>query len=56
MIAEEQKEGAILKKRMKMLGVHQLLIDNFTPKEAANFSRGKPSEKLVMECYNRGFW
>jgi len=56
MIAEENKEGAILKKRMKMLGVHQLLIDNFTPKEAANFSRGKSSEKLVMECYNRGFW
>jgi hypothetical protein len=55
MIAEENKEGAILKKRIKRLGMHQILIDGMAPNIAAHFSRGKSSIELVMECHGRGF-
>jgi hypothetical protein len=55
MIAEENKEGAILKKRIKRLGMHQILIDGVAPNIAAHFSRGKSSIELVMECHGRGF-
>jgi hypothetical protein len=55
MIAEENKDGAILKKRIKRLGMHQVLIDNVSPTVAAHFSRGKPVNNLVMECHSRGF-
>jgi hypothetical protein len=40
MIAEENKQNAILKKRIKRLGVHHALIDDLTPEVAANFSKG----------------
>ena len=55
MIAEENKENAVLKKRMKMLGVHQILIEGFTARDAAEFSKGKNWKELVMECHSRGF-
>jgi hypothetical protein len=55
MIAEENKQYAKLKKRIKRLGMHQLLIDNFDPEKAANFSRGKNWRTLDIECRNRGF-
>jgi hypothetical protein len=55
MIAEENKDGAILKKRIKRLGVHQILVEGMAPELAANYSRGKKSEELVMECHLRGF-
>jgi hypothetical protein len=55
MIAEENKENAILKKRMKMLGVHQLLKEGFTSVEAAGFSWGKPWYELDEECQKYGF-
>lgn len=55
MIAEENKDGAILKKRIKRLGMHQILIDGVAPKIAAHFSRGKPVTELVIECHTRGF-
>jgi hypothetical protein len=34
MISEENKTNAILKKRVKRLGIHQVLIQNSTPSEA----------------------
>ena len=40
MVAEENKEKAILKKRIKRFGVHHVLVDNLEPAVAANFSRG----------------
>lgn len=51
MIAEENKENAILKKRIKRLGMHQLLINNFEPEAAATFSKGKKWRELdgIME-------
>jgi hypothetical protein len=55
MVAEENKLNAILKKRIKRLGVHQVLIENFNPTLAANFSKGKQWRELDLECKKRGF-
>jgi hypothetical protein len=55
MVAEENKEKAILKKKVKRLGMHQLLIEHFDPEDAANFSRGKKWQELNKECEKRGF-
>ena len=46
MIAEENKENAILKKRIKRLGMHQVLIDEMPPGAAAVFSKGKKWKEL----------
>ncbi|WP_231465688.1 MULTISPECIES: hypothetical protein [unclassified Pedobacter] len=53
MIAEENKANAILKKRVKRLGMHQVLIQNHTPAYAANFSKGKKWRDLdvIMEAH-----
>jgi hypothetical protein len=55
MVAEENKKFAILKKRIKRLGMHQLLIDAFKPEEAANFSRGKKWRELDTIMKKRNF-
>jgi hypothetical protein len=55
MIAEENKEFAVLKKRIKRLGVHQVLVEGLKPELAANFSKGRPAWELVHECHDRGF-
>lgn len=55
MVAEEQKANKVLGKRIKRLGVYQLLFDGFTALEAANFSRGKKAKELDLECRSRGF-
>jgi hypothetical protein len=55
MVAEENKANAILGKRIKRLGMHQVLIDGLESKIAANFSRGKPWRELDVECNRRGF-
>lgn len=64
MVAEENKKRSVLGKRIKRLGIHQLLMDEkpLTAKEAANFSRGKSARwskngnlSLNDECRNRGF-
>jgi len=55
MIAEENKQKAILKKRIKRLGLHQVLIDNFEPNYAANFSKGKNWRQLDNLCKEKGF-
>jgi hypothetical protein len=55
MIAEENKKGTILKKRIKRLGVHQLLIEAMPPVIAASFSRNKNWQILDQECKVRGF-
>ncbi|MEA3443402.1 MAG: hypothetical protein U9R19_01605 [Bacteroidota bacterium] len=46
MIAEENKDFAILKKRIKRLGMYQVLVENMAPAKAANFSRGKKWREL----------
>lgn len=55
MIAEENKKKAILKKRIKRLGIHQILIEDISPSIAANFSKGKNWKELTAECTKRGF-
>jgi hypothetical protein len=55
MVAEENKHRAILKKRIKRLAIHQLLIENLSPEVTANFSRGKKWRWLDQECKRRGF-
>ena len=53
MIAEENKEKAILKKRIKRLGMHQLLVQDYTPLKAATFSKGKNWKELdkIMQAF-----
>ena len=54
MIAEENKEGAILKKRVKRLGLHQVLHKILTPEEAANCSKGVPWKVLDILMKEHG--
>lgn len=55
MVAEENKENAILKKRIKRLGVHMVLIDGVPSDVAANFSKGKNWRTLSDICRSKGF-
>ena len=55
MIAEENKDGAILKKRIKRLGIHQVLMDGISPQEAAVFSKGKKWRELDEIMKEKGF-
>lgn len=55
MIAEENKTHAILKKRIKRLGMHQVLMEQMEPVVAANFSRGKKWQDLDLLMKARGF-
>lgn len=55
MIAEENKENAILKKRIKRLGLYQILYCNMSPAEAAAFSKGKSWMTLDRLCSKYGF-
>jgi len=53
MIAEENKANTILKKRVKRLGMHQVLILGMPATEAARFSYGKKWRELdaIMRPY-----
>jgi len=55
MIAEENKEKAILKKRIKRLGMHQVLIEGLSPAIAADFSKGRKWRELDVLMKERGF-
>ena len=55
MIAEENKENAILRKRIKRLGMHQVLVDGMEPKEAANFSKDLKWTVIDEICKEKGF-
>jgi hypothetical protein len=55
MIAEENKQNAILKKRIKRLGMYQVLIENILPEEAAIFSKGKKWRELDALMKSKGF-
>lgn len=54
MVAEENKTKAILKKRIKHLGVYQALVLGLIPEAAAKFSLGKSWRELdvIMKQYN----
>lgn len=55
MIAEENKENTRLGKRIKRLGVYQVLIERMPVNEAANFSKGKQWRELDRICLSKGF-
>jgi len=55
MVAEENKARARLKKRVKRLGMHQLLLEDFSAAQAATFSRGKVWQDIDRACTERGF-
>lgn len=55
MIAEENKENTKLGKRIKRLGMYQILVEGFNADTAANFSRGKNWIELDIECKKKGF-
>ena len=55
MIAEERKAKAVLKKRVKLLGIYQVLMLNMQPGEAANWSKNKPWREIAKECEKYGF-
>ncbi|MDR0547385.1 MAG: hypothetical protein LBG77_07370 [Dysgonamonadaceae bacterium] len=55
MIAEENKEFTKLGKRVKRLGMYQVLIENMNPNVAANFSKGKTWQELDALMKGYGF-
>lgn len=55
MVAEEKKANAVLKKKIKRLGFHQIMLEGFTAQDAANYSRGQKAATLLQECQKRGF-
>ena len=55
MVAEENYHGTKLGKRLKRLGVHQILIEGMEVDAAANWSRGRPWREISEECERRGF-
>ena len=55
MIAEENKAFTRLGKKVKRLGVYQVLKGILSPAEAANWSRGKPWRVIAGECEKIGF-
>ena len=54
MIAEENKAYTKLGKRIKRLGVYQVLIEGVAPTVAAQFSKGKKWTEIERECIRRG--
>ena len=54
MLAEENKEGTRLGKRIKRLGVHKLLLEGQTVNESANFMRGMNWRQIDALCKERG--
>lgn len=55
-IANQVNNKAILKKYIKRLGVHQVLVELMPPNMAANYSRRKKWQELRLECEARGFY
>ena len=55
MIAEEQKKYTRLGKRIKRLGIHKLLFEGASAREAANFMCGMGWRDIARLCEERGF-
>ena len=55
MVAEENRAFAVLKKRIKHLGMYQILFENMSAMDAATFSKGKKAKQLSPMCDERGF-
>lgn len=55
MVAEENKHKAILKKRIKRLAVHQMLLEHMPVAEVVVWSKGRRWQELDAACRQRGF-
>ncbi len=55
MVAEENKAFSRLGKRIKRLGVHQVLKQGIEPSVAAIWSKGKKWPEIAQECEKQGF-
>ena len=55
MVAEKNKKYAVLKERIKRLGMHQILMEGYDTKVAANYSKGKKATELDLICKKYGF-
>lgn len=55
MIAEENREGTLLGRRIKRLGVHELLKNKKSIQHATTFMTGKPWREIDRLCKERGF-
>lgn len=55
MVAEENKQYSRLGKRIKRLGMHQVLMQNMAPNIAANFSKGQGWRVLDSIMQQLGF-
>ncbi len=55
MVAEENKANAKLKKRIKRLAMHQILVEGIEPEVAASFSKGKEWRVLDRLMKSKGF-
>lgn len=55
MIAEENKKGTRLGKRIKRLGIFYLLLKNNDPEFCANFMKGKNWKEIDKLCIEGGF-
>ena len=55
MVAEMNKEYSRLGKRIKGLGIHQLLFQKMKIHDIANFTRGKKWFEVAAACEQHGF-
>ena len=55
MVAEQNYPNTRLGKRLKRLGIYQILFEGMAVPEAANWSRGKSWRVIAAECEKRGF-
>lgn len=55
MIAEENIAITKLGRRIKLLGIHQVLMGGMPTEKAADYSRGLPWREIDEECKKRGF-
>ena len=55
MIAEENKKNTRLGKRIKRLGIHELLVEGKSVSDAANFMRGMGWREIDSICRGYGF-
>jgi hypothetical protein len=55
MVAEENKRFTKLGKKIKRLGVHQIINLDYDSHQAANFSKGMPWREIQSICEKNGF-
>lgn len=55
MVAEENKAFTKLGKRIKRLGMHQVILEDVIPNKAAFFSKGMGWRDIDKHCKKRGF-